>query len=426
MKISMSHALHPQSPLRLSNGAENQAVADRQQKKQADSVTVSSQARSLFAKNNQSKTNDLMQSLQPQREKLQESKSKLYESALKSGGQAQGIQEQIKALDEQIRALDEQISQIKLDEMQKTFVQDADSKQPTPEKPADAGNQTAEEPAFQHFMALSGNLEQLEQLSAQKHKIARGIRVLNQEIKLDESRALSGQTATAKREQVAALEQTMGRLDEQMGEKFKALAAQLIEQTNFAEAESFSTAAPPAMQMNRAAASLRQKTPSPHLTWNSPRNARQNNPPLRVERPRRARCCGPLVKVGFRILSCVANSSRLALTWLSWPPVCLSFSTLQAESIRFAKGQQRIARDVRKVFLHDLAKLPGSAGNVPALVPEQSDLARQIAALYPQIVDLLVQAPSRARDKGDADSRLYERNQPGRFIAFVHVSWLEG
>ncbi|WP_309479129.1 hypothetical protein [Brevibacillus agri] len=245
MKISMSHALHPQSPLRLSNGAENQAVADRQQKKQADSVTVSSQARSLFAKNNQSKTNDLMQSLQPQREKLQESKSKLYESALKSGGQAQGIQEQIKALDEQIRALDEQISQIKLDEMQKTFVQDADSKQPTPEKPADAGNQTAEEPALQHFMALSGNLEQFEQLSAQKHKIARGIRVLNQEIKLDESRALSGQTATAKREQVAALEQTMGRLDEQMGEKFKALAAQLIEQTNFAEAESFSTAAPP-------------------------------------------------------------------------------------------------------------------------------------------------------------------------------------
>ncbi|MGV3136530.1 hypothetical protein ACEF06_08660 [Brevibacillus agri] len=100
MKISMSHALHPQSPLRLSNGAENQAVADRQQKKQADSVTVSSQARSLFAKNNQSKKNDLMQSLQPQREKLQESKSKLYESALKSGGQAQGIQEQIKALDE--------------------------------------------------------------------------------------------------------------------------------------------------------------------------------------------------------------------------------------------------------------------------------------------------------------------------------------
>ncbi|MFS0784662.1 hypothetical protein [Bacillus sp. 1P06AnD] len=225
---------------------ENQQRVDKQEKR--DSATISEGARALFAKDGQTKSNSMIDSLMKQREKLLDRKNSLMDKATAGQGGLSAVKDQLKEIEEQLQTIDDQISQQMLDDRQRKLEGEKSKELKNEGQNEEATESESQMQQFQKMTSITGRVTAMEQLSVQKNSMGRTAHILANEIAIDEARSLSGQPASLKRKQLHQLnkhiEETGKKLYETMQEsnrQLKPAAADLAEKpkTHSSEAHGY-------------------------------------------------------------------------------------------------------------------------------------------------------------------------------------------
>lgn len=203
------------------NAFDNNGMSGRREAVNKGMIFGNSMGTSLGGK---AKKNSMLDSLIQQKENLLESKNALIEKNFENGGNLLSIKEKLESIDKQIQEVNEQISKIYFEEQQKALNMEGKSKK------AENTNQTADNDSshwvqtddsinkMNGVVYLSSHLSQVKALSSQKTSLSGEVRILNYEIKLDESRSVN---PAAKRQKVAKIEENIKKLDEIIGGSLK-------------------------------------------------------------------------------------------------------------------------------------------------------------------------------------------------------------
>lgn len=188
-----------------------------------DQVSISKYAEKAFRKQ------DFIDSLLKQKQNIIDSKNSLIGKTLENGQDLNIIKDKLEKYDEQINAIDKQITDYMFKEQQgKTGM---NAKENTT---ADKQPKTEEEIQNDHLkniVALSSDISQVQTVSPIKREMQGQARILEREIKLDESRSHSGQKATYKREQLAKINERITEVDQKIGQALNDAAEKLKDQT---------------------------------------------------------------------------------------------------------------------------------------------------------------------------------------------------
>lgn len=156
------------------------------------------------------KANSLVELLMKQKQKIIESKNELVGRTLEEGGNIGSIKSQLESFEEQLKNINEQIAQTMAEQIKQ---QNEEQKKMEYKKP-----KTEEEVQTEHFNSivnLSLSLDKTQVVSAVKTKTDGEARILETEIKLDESR---GKASRIKKERLADLKKQSANLTTQINE----------------------------------------------------------------------------------------------------------------------------------------------------------------------------------------------------------------
>ncbi|MDQ0175286.1 hypothetical protein [Bacillus chungangensis] len=213
------------------NTIDNNGMSGRREAVNKGMIFGNSMGTSLGGK---AKKNSMLDSLIQQKENLLESKNALIEKNLENGGNLLSIKEKLESIDKQIQEVNEQISKIHFEEQQKALNMEGKSKK------TENTNQTADNDSshwvqtddsinkMNGVVYLSSQLSQVKALSSQKTSLSGEVRILNYEIKLDESRRVN---PAAKRQKVAKIEDNIKKMDEIIGDSLKNVNTKIKDST---------------------------------------------------------------------------------------------------------------------------------------------------------------------------------------------------
>lgn len=156
------------------------------------------------------KTKSLIESLMKQKQKIIESKNELIGRTLENGGNIDSVKSQLESFEEQLKNIDEQIAQTMAEQLKQ---QDEDLKKMAYKKPKTEEEIQTER--LNSIVSLSSSLSQAQVASSVKTKVDGESRILETEIKLDESR---GGVSTSKKERLADLQKQLANLTTQINE----------------------------------------------------------------------------------------------------------------------------------------------------------------------------------------------------------------
>lgn len=156
------------------------------------------------------KTKSLVESLMKQKQKIIESKNELVSRTLEKGANIDSIKSQLESLEEQLENIDEQISQTMAEQIKQ---QNEEQKRMEYKNPKTEEEIQTER--FNSIVNLSSSLAKAQVVSAVKTKSDGEARILETEIKLDESR---GGASVIKKERLADLKKQSTNLTTQINE----------------------------------------------------------------------------------------------------------------------------------------------------------------------------------------------------------------
>jgi hypothetical protein len=165
--------------------------------------------------------NNLFEGLMKQKENLLESKNSIMEAGIKKGDDPKTIQQKIAEIDSQIKNIDAQINKLKIEEQQKALnTKDVYKNSDEKNKKTDSLDSKSEvsQENLSDIIILSANLSQVKDLSSIKTSMSNEKRVLNSEIKIDESRGIDPKR---KKERVLKLDDNLESLDESINDTIK-------------------------------------------------------------------------------------------------------------------------------------------------------------------------------------------------------------
>lgn len=201
MNIGMQTNLLKVSHINNQNLGQKQPIINNNDlREQKDTVSISPLG----------KAKSLVGSLMKQKQKIIESKNELVGRTLEKGGNIDSIKSQLESFEEQLKNIDEQITQTMTEQIKQ---QNEEQKKMEYQKP-----KTEEEVQTEHFNSiinLSSSLAKAQVVSSVKTKSDGEARILESEIKLDESR---GGASTAKKERLADLKKQSTKLTTQINE----------------------------------------------------------------------------------------------------------------------------------------------------------------------------------------------------------------
>lgn len=157
------------------------------------------------------KINNLIEVLMKQKQNINEMKNELIGRTLEKGEDIDSIKSQLECFEEQIKNIEEQIAQTMVEQSK---LQAESQKEMIYKKPKT--EEEIETERLNSIVNLSSNLSQLQVISSMKTKAEGESKVLETEIKLDESR---GGVSTYKRENLADLQKQLTNLAAQINEE---------------------------------------------------------------------------------------------------------------------------------------------------------------------------------------------------------------
>lgn len=222
MRISFSSQQYVR-PVNLHHSSNNSFIKNSNDNngrtEKNNTMNKSSMAVSLGRK---SKKNNMFENLIEQKVNLMDRKNDIIEKALENGESPSAIKEKLDNIDKQIEEINEQISKIQCEEQRKSLgTEDASKKK---EKLKEKSNKLSAEESngdnskekITSVLSLSNNLSQAKALSSQRTSMSGEVRVLESEIKLDESRGIE---TIEKRKSVAKIKENIENITEKINDK---------------------------------------------------------------------------------------------------------------------------------------------------------------------------------------------------------------
>ena len=222
MRISFSSQQYMR-PVSLCHSSNNSLIKNSNDNngrtEKNNTVNKSSMAVSLGKK---SKKNNMLENLIEQKVNLMDRKNDIIEKALENGESPSAIKEKLDDINKQIDEINEQISKIQCEEQRKSLgTEDASKKK---EKLKEKSNKLSAEESngdnskekMTSVLSLSNNLSQAKALSSQRTSMSGEVRVLESEIKLDESRGIN---PIEKRKSVAKIKENIENIAEKINDK---------------------------------------------------------------------------------------------------------------------------------------------------------------------------------------------------------------
>ncbi|WP_291563602.1 MULTISPECIES: hypothetical protein [unclassified Clostridium] len=184
-----------------------------------NTMNKSSMAVSLGQK---SKKNNMLENLIERKVNLMDRKNDIIEKALENGESPSATKEKLHDINKQINEINEQISKIQCEEQRKSLGTEDVSKKKEKLKEksnklsAKESNGDNSEEKMTSVLSLSNNLSQAKALSSQRTSMSGEVRVLENEIKLDESRGIE---TIEKRKSVAKIKENIENITEKINDK---------------------------------------------------------------------------------------------------------------------------------------------------------------------------------------------------------------
>jgi len=203
-----------------SSNSTNIRTADnnKQHSKNCDILTISKSAKNAF--NNQSKKGNMLDSLLKQKQDIMESKNNLIERTLDQEQSLTTIKDQLADYDDQINVIDKQISDYMLQEKQKALGNDEkDEKEEAADNDKSKTRQEIQNEKLNCIVSLNSDIPDIQNSISIKEKLEGQTKVLKREIKADEARSLSGLQATAKRKELASINDSIDNITKMVSDK---------------------------------------------------------------------------------------------------------------------------------------------------------------------------------------------------------------
>lgn len=156
------------------------------------------------------KAKSLVESLMKQKQKIIESKNEIVSRTLEKGGNIDSIKSQLESFEEQLKNIDEQIAQTMTEQIKKQ-----NEEQKKIENKKTKTEEEVQTEWLNSIVSLSSSLTQAKVVSAVKTKADGEAKVLETEIKIDESR---GGASVIKKERLADLKKQSENLTTQIHE----------------------------------------------------------------------------------------------------------------------------------------------------------------------------------------------------------------
>ena len=202
--------------LHLSISNSYQSINDNNPKFKKENVTEKNV-------NNSLKKNDPLKNLMEQKQKIADSRQKYLDDALSRNESADSIKQNLAEYDNQVSEIDKQLSELKLEEQKKKIGTDDKDKKNDKEKDSSdnteiQGNTNSDNNSemMSNLVSLSNNMSAAKTLSAEKASASGEKRVLDCEIKIDESRGLN---PIGKKNRVAKLKDNIEKIEQNIGDK---------------------------------------------------------------------------------------------------------------------------------------------------------------------------------------------------------------
>ncbi|MBU5675314.1 hypothetical protein KQI88_02655 [Alkaliphilus sp. MSJ-5] len=176
----------------------NFAIKNSEQQERKDTVSISSLG----------KASSLIESLIKQKQNITEMKNELIGTTLEKGGNMDSIKSQLECFEKQLKNIDEQIAQTMAEQSKR---QAESQKEIAYKKPKTEEEIQTER--LNSIVSLSSSLSQAQVVSSAKTKVDGESRILEMEIKLDESR---GGASASKKERLADLQKQSANLTTQI------------------------------------------------------------------------------------------------------------------------------------------------------------------------------------------------------------------
>lgn len=195
----------------ISNSS-NSTINNNDKIKKENTLTKNTSGNSL-------QKNNPLKSLMEQKQKIADSRQKYLDNALSKNEDPKAIKDKLAEYDKQMAEIDKQINELKLEEQKKKT--GIDDKEKTKEKNTSNNSNSKTDMSSQmmdKLVSLSNNISQVKTISKEKNHENGEKRVLETEIKLDESRRVDPR---AKKKRVAQIDKNLTKLDEIIGEELK-------------------------------------------------------------------------------------------------------------------------------------------------------------------------------------------------------------
>lgn len=179
------------------------------------------------------KAKSLIQFLMKQKQKIYESKDELITKTLEEGRNIDSIELQLKHFEEQLKDIDEQITQTMSEEITKALEEKSKQKDENFKNMMYENPKTEEEiqtERLNSIVSLSSNLNQAQALSSNKTKLDGESRILEIEIKLDESR---GGASKYKKERLDKLQKQSKNLNTKINKEFIKLNEEIKDNNDY-------------------------------------------------------------------------------------------------------------------------------------------------------------------------------------------------
>lgn len=181
------------------------------------------------------KAKSLIQLLMKQKQKIYESKDELITKTLEEGKDIESIELQLKHFEEQLKNIDEQIAQTMSEEIAKALEENPKQKNENLKNMIYEKPKTEEEiqnERLNSIVNLSSNLNQAQAVSSIKTKLDGESRVLEIEIKIDESR---GGASTYKKERLDKLQKQSKDLNDRINKELVELNKEIKDNNYYHE-----------------------------------------------------------------------------------------------------------------------------------------------------------------------------------------------
>lgn len=186
-------------------------IKNSELQEQKDSVTISPLG----------KTKGIIESLMKQKQRINESKSELIGRTLEKGDNIESIKSQLESFEEQIETIDEQIAQTLAEEIKE---ENEEQKKMAYKNKKPKTDEEVQAERLNSIVDLSSSLNQAQVVSSVKTNMDGEARVLEIEIKLDESR---GGASDLKKERLADLEKQSANLSTDINEIFNNVSEEI-------------------------------------------------------------------------------------------------------------------------------------------------------------------------------------------------------